>query len=160
MEALLNAPQHGRLRDVVELGGILAVVVSLIFVGVELRQTASAVRAAALQSITSDAHGINVARAENPELNLALRLWREDSDSLTLDQANAAWSWEFAALRHFENIFRQAELGVLPLEDVERRFAMHANFDSPRFAARWTRFKVGFTPTFVEFLDDYVARER
>ena len=156
----MTAPTSGRLRDVVEISGVLAVVLSLVFVGLELRQTAAAVRAAAFQSMTSDAHDVNLARAGTPELNVALRLWLEDAESLTVDQDNAAWAWEFAALRHFENIHRQAELRVLPLEDVDRRLALHANFDSPRFAARWARAKVGFGPSFVAYLDDYLARER
>jgi hypothetical protein len=155
----VTTPRRGRLRDVVEVSGVLAVVLSLVFVGLELRQTASAVRGAAFQSMTSDAHNVNLARAGNPELNLALRLWLEDADSLTVDQANAAWAWEFAVLRHFENIHRQAELGVLPLEDVDKRLALHSNFDSPRFAAHWTRSKIGFSPSFVAYLDDYLARE-
>jgi hypothetical protein len=132
----------------------------LVFVALELRQTSSAVRAAAFQSMTSDAHSLNIARAVNPELNLALRLWLEDSDSLTVDQDNAAWAWEFAALRHFENIHRQAELGVLPFEDVDRRLELHSNFDSPRFAARWARTRAGFSPLFATYLDGYLARAR
>jgi hypothetical protein len=110
--------------------------------------------------MTSDAHNLNMARAENPELNLALRLWLEDADSLTVDQDNAAWAWEFAVLRHFENVYRQTELRLLPLEDVDRRLELHSNFDSPRFSARWARTKVGFSPSFVAYLDDYLARMR
>lgn len=152
--------KDGWLREVVEIAGVLAVVVSLVFVGLELRQTTSAVRAASFQSMTSDAHNLNMARAGSPELNLALRLWLEDADSLTVDQDNAAWAWEFTVLRHFENVHRQAELGLLPLEDVDRRLELHSNFDSPRFAARWARARVGFSPSFVAYLDDYLTRAR
>ena len=41
-------------RDVIEIGGVIAVVISLIFVGMELAQNTSAVRAQTVQAVQED----------------------------------------------------------------------------------------------------------
>lgn len=57
--------QKYRFRGFVELIGIVAVVASLIFVGLEIRQNATATRGATQQQLAASAREITMAGAEN-----------------------------------------------------------------------------------------------
>ena len=55
-----------RVRRVFELVGLFGVVASLIFVGLEVRQSAAATRAATAQEVTSAFRDLNLAMATVP----------------------------------------------------------------------------------------------
>ena len=60
--------QQVKFRGLVELIGIVAVVASLIFVGLEIRQNAAATRGATQQQLVTGARNVTLTLADNPEL--------------------------------------------------------------------------------------------
>ena len=106
-----------RLKAMIEIGSAIAVLVGLIFVGVELRQNTAAVEAATFQSLTDASSDWLMTVAGDPEL---LRAWTIGStDPEKLDEADSARY--FLVSRSFwvrmQNVFSQWERGTLGDED-------------------------------------------
>ena len=129
--------------------GSAAVIASLIFVGVELRQNAKATRAASHHAVTGALNEINLLWARNAE---ATKIWLEgltDRRSLaSIDQ------WRFdgmlrAYLHVCETMYMQARLGagdpgiVAAEEDGIRRV-----FSSPGVQEWWMQNPFGFSSEF------------
>ena len=106
-----------KLKAIIEIGGAVAVLIGLIFVGVELRQNTAAVEAATFQSLTDASSNWLMSVASDPEL---LRAWTiGSSDPDQLDEADSRRY--FLISRSFwvrmQNVFSQWERGTLNDED-------------------------------------------
>ena len=104
-------------KAVIELVGAIAVLIGLVFVGLELRQNTRAIQAATFQGITEQSSDFLITIASEPELR---RVWStsfitadevsdEDRQILT-PLLNSFW------LR-MQNAFRQWQMGTLSDED-------------------------------------------
>ncbi len=114
--------QDGRGRWLMEVFGLGAVVVSLVFVGLEVRQNTVAVRSATQQAIADQANELNIAMATDAQLSeLTARMMRGATDA----ELTPGESWQLsmavtAGLRRVENIYLQVQNGVLD-EDAFNR---------------------------------------
>ena len=126
----------------------IAVVASLVFVGLEIRQNSAAQRIQTRQAIADATLEFSLRLAENPSL---LRVWDEhfplvsevaESDSSTsstltrLDSLQAGGAM-FALIRLLENVYLQHEEGVFDESILDNYGFTGGVFKSPAFAEWW-----------------------
>lgn len=132
----------------------LAVIASLVFVGLQVRQNTVALREQTRQGLADrDAQTI-YSVAENPELARAWTLmWQRDTlaaRALTMaDSTQARWAM-WGMLRMVEHAYLQVDEGVLP-ESSLRGYGFHENnnFVTPQFASFWHGIRDRFDPRFI-----------
>ncbi len=110
-------------KGLMELIGFAAIVVSLIFVGMELRQNTIASRAAAYQELGIATTGFWHQLANNRELNdLFMQVLYGDSDDYAvLDRSDKQLliSLIVGSLRAYETVYLQVQLGLLDESALE-----------------------------------------
>lgn len=105
---------------IAEIVGGIAIVASLVFVGVQIQQNTNVVRGATLQAITQQSMDLVIAGLEHPEIRQAFSVAQLKPDELTVDQKQAL-DWYFSAkLRADENRYRQIELGILDQNNFDQ----------------------------------------
>ena len=136
-----------------ELVAALGVILSMIFVGLELRQNTVAVRAAARNELAAGARDWLMALAESPELADALGLWLTPDSELTPTQGSAARYAVRALLRNVENVFFQVQGGIVPEEALTSYGIQSGVFRGPRFHDLWISERDGYDPEFVTLFE-------
>ena len=117
----MNRSRLAELAQVAEVIAAVAVVISLIYVGIEVNENTSAVKAASIQEITASTREILIGVASNAELSRITRLGTVDRAVLTDDEA-----WRFTLFSRqrwlfFQGIWVQRELGVVD-DDLWRAY--------------------------------------
>ncbi len=136
-------------KETAEVLGVLGVIASMIFVGVEIRQNTFAVRGSTLQAVSQQSLDLVMAGLDHPELRSAFIAAREDR--LSPEQRNLL-SWFISAkLRADENRFRQVQLGILEASTFQQ-LSNHAAYRLPYFAEYWDQKGGVFAPDFQEFV--------
>ena len=103
-----------KMHKVGELVASVAVIVSLIFVGLQVRDNTVASQAATYQASAAYSANILLAISESPEKANAFQAYMfEDSDDLSPEQRVQAELLLSAALRGLENIYVQYQAGML-----------------------------------------------
>jgi len=107
---------HGKLREHIELASLIAIVVSIVLLGYEIRQNTTAVRATALQQHFAQHTSLMLARMDNPELREAIALARNGLDTLENDRSNHVLYVPYAAnvMRDHFIAFELMRSGLLP----------------------------------------------
>ncbi len=121
-------------KETAEVLGVLGVIASLIFVGVEVSQNTSAVRGATLQAVSQQSLDLVMAGISDPELRSAFTAANEGT--LTPEQESIMGWFISAKLRADENRFRQVQLGILD-ESNFLQLSNHAAYRTPYFAEYW-----------------------
>jgi hypothetical protein len=103
----------GDLANLAEIVGAIAIVISLIYVGQELRANTAAVKAASLQSITNSSSASMLAVVESSDF-ADIRL-RGDQDPAQLSGADNLryLLYQRQMWLHFQNVWTQWKLGVI-----------------------------------------------
>ena len=139
----------------IEIFGLISVIGSLLFVGVEISQNTQAVRGATHQAVSDQASELYLEIASDERLSrlayemLVMNIKRDElstTDQMSLDFI------QLMGFRRVENIFLQYKNGILS-EDAINRIGM----DSYRKAfsrGSWEMFKTGFAPDFVMFFEE------
>ena len=115
--------------DIMELGAVgelvggVAVVASLIYVGLQVRQNTSALRANAAQGFADSINGAILLTASGGEPTRAWRLASEAPSSLSGDERVCADFMCIAAFQSYDSALLQAKLGSLD---------EHARHDLPK----------------------------
>lgn len=135
------------LREVLAAAGV---VLSLIFVGYELRQNRQVARAAAVQAIADQSLDVILTWSSDPQ---SVQLLAQVLDGATPDafsrDENAKLRLMFLALlRIAESRYRQAELGVVSDPTIFGGAASVLN--SPYLEARWADLRGSVAPDFAE----------
>lgn len=132
----------------------LGVIVSLVFVGLQVRQNTEALRAQTRQGLADRDAQVIYSIADNPALARAWTLtWQRDTlaaRALTMaDSTQARWAM-WGMLRFVEHAYLQVDEGALP-ESSLRGYGFHDNnnFQSPQFASFWRGIRDRFDPRFV-----------
>ena len=139
------------------LGG-LAVLVSLVYVALQIRQNTSSVRAAASASVAESLSRVTEILSVEPELG---RIWNQgfdDYDSLDSDARSRFNTILLTYMRRLENAFYQQSRGFLDpdhWQTTERMFARAMS--SPGAARWWSGFKSGFSDRFVDFVESHIS---
>jgi hypothetical protein len=105
-----------QLASIGEIIGALAVVVSLIYLAVQVRSNTEAERTSTYQSIVSDFGALNINMSGAPELSGLFTRAMEDYIQLNPDEQARISQVFFQAFRNFENMFYQHRRGYLDEE--------------------------------------------
>ena len=136
-------------KETAEVLGVIGVVASLIFVGVEIRQNTYAVRGATLHAVSQQSLDLVMAGLDNPELRSAFTAAWENR--LSPEQRDLMVWFISAKLRADENRFRQVQLGILDASTIQQ-LSNHAAYRLPYFAEYWDQNGGNFAPDFQEFV--------
>ena len=136
-------------RSIIEIGGLIAVVLGLLFVGIEVRQNTAAMQAATLQGLNDSSQEYLLTVASNSELvDLQLRAVLEP-DSLSDVEARQYFLLERTRWLRSQNAFNQYQRGTLSEDDwVTYEIVM-----CDRKSSSWQVHKSVVTQKLVEFVE-------
>ena len=145
-------------KDIIEIIGLLAIIGSLIFVGIEIRQNSLALRGETHQSISEQVTELymNIASDERlSKLVSQMLLFNSANDSLRNDLSAAdQLSLDFivlTGLRRVENIYLQESDGILSENAFDR---IGLEFYQTTFSREtWEKYKTGFDKSFINFFE-------
>ena len=145
-------------KGIIEILGLVALIGSLIFVGIEIRQNSLAVRGATHQSISEQVTKLYMHVANNERLSklVSQMLASNTSNHNFRNQLNAAdeLSLDFivlTGLRRIENIYLQESDGILSDKAFER---IGLEFYQTTFSREtWEKYKTGFDKAFIDFFE-------
>lgn len=137
------------IRELVAAGGV---VLSLLFVGLEIRANTNAVRGATIQGISDQSLTVTLAIAEIPEMRAGFsKVLAGREQELTLEEEDAVVQLYSSAMRISENRFRQLDLGVLDSPGAVGGGS--ALYRVPFFRAYWAARKTEFPDDFVDYVE-------
>ena len=112
-------------RNIIEIVGIISVVGSLIFVGVEIKQNTSAVRGATQQAVSSQVSEMYRIISENERMADIMNRAFKGATKADLSEADyvSFRAFQMMGLRRIENIYLQYKNGLLT-EDAFKRIGM------------------------------------
>jgi hypothetical protein len=143
--------------DLIAAAGVIA---SLILLSIEIRSNTKAVRAAALESITSQAVQLNLAIATAPELRSGYRkIMAGHHNQLTLDEEDALVAWYSSLMRLDENRFRQRDLGIFGRRLTNSGVAAIGSGTAvrlPFFHLFWETRRAGYPADFRAYVDSTI----
>jgi len=147
----MNLDAIGNIGEAV---GAVAVVVSLVYLMIQLRQNTRTIRSATYQSIVATAAACNQTLTQNKELARVMRLGGRDPSQLDADEQV---QFSFLGLQFFdifENLYLQHAHGILE-EDYwrSRCRSFFGLFDNPGFRDLWSKTKHNYSSRFREFVD-------
>ncbi len=138
-----------------EVGGAIAVVASLLYVGRQVRQNNSIARAEAYREITMGwARLLHLWADDRPTARALMQsgsgirltdLPEEDRDAFLLRIA--------ATFRVFETIYHQVAEGILDADALDMLWGQ-APASTPLFQDAWARLRGSYRPAFREFVED------
>ena len=144
-------------KEIIEILGIITIIGSLIFVGIEIRQNSLSIRGATYQSIAEQVTKLYMDVAADERLSeLVSQMLPDDNDTLR-NQLNATdrLSLDFivlTGLRRIENIYLQQADGILSKQAFER---IGLEFYQTKYSREtWQRYKAGFDSSFIEFFEE------
>ncbi len=133
--------------------GFVGVVASLVFVGLEVRQNTVSARAAAYQDMGSSISDIWLLGAQSPELALlTLRFFEEESAEFNPVEEAVLVAQTVGALRQYETVWRQVQLGLLEPEVLEY-FGWGSDLLSGNMRRLWPRISQRMSPDFLRFVE-------
>ena len=143
-------------REVFEIFGLIGVIGSLIFVGVEVRQNTAEIRGSTHQSVSEQVNELYLTIAEDERLSKLISEMMEDSNLReNLNPADQI-SLDFViltGLRRIENIHLQYLDGILSNDAFDR---IGMNFYRKQYAKEtWEMYKGGFDDDFVSFFETF-----
>ena len=131
----MNSGDNRNLKFLVEFAGASAVLVGLIFVGLELRQNTAAVEASTLQNLTDTSVDYVVLLGSDPDLTRIWLVGQEDPDQLTdIESIQLNFLIRGQWLR-FQNAFLQWQRGTLNDDDWE----LYKGYVCAKTAAQWVQ---------------------
>ena len=143
-----------RWKEILEGVGLIAVVASLIFVALQIRQSNQIGRLEAMQSMASDWASVGLEISASESLSALLARIYDGAEPADFDAAeNIRLRILLHGLDHFwEMRFKQLNLGVLEPGDYSfPRFRNHPVFGSAYHKAIWPEIRPGFSEDFAIF---------
>ena len=141
--------------------GAVAVLVSLVYLVIQLRQNTMSIRSSTYQSIVATAAACNQSVTQNKEIARLMRLGSRDPSLLDEDEQV---QFSFLCLQFFdifENLHLQYVHGVLDDAYWQPRLtAFLSLFDSPGFADRWSAYRLHYSSTYRELVESELAAFR
>jgi hypothetical protein len=152
------------LQDIGALGeaiGGIAVIITLIYLALQIRQNTKAVRSNSFHAVTDSFNEINNLIAHDESLARIFRVGMEDLANLNEDELIRFSFMFMAPFRIFETIFYQYTNGTIDqrLWQAEKR-SMQFLLSGPGSRAWWYRNPLSFTPEFRQFIESEIIVER
>ena len=137
-----------------EIIGAVAVVISLVYLAVQIRQNSKIVAANTFQSISATASDLAMRLAESPELSELMLAGFGDPKTLTPKQSMQMQLFLRASFRNYENYYYQHRLGYLN-EDLWSGYEYQIlDQESRAFMGEWWKVhQVAFGKGFVEYVN-------
>ena len=141
-------------RSMVEIGGIISVIGSLVFVGVEISQNTAAVRGATQYAVSGQITEMYRIVAENEKIASIMSQAYKGIHKSDLSETDYTRFWLFSSMGFWrvENIHLQYKNGLLSEEAFER-IGM-AFYRTPLVREIWEKDKEAYNPDFVTFFDN------
>ncbi len=163
-----DTSESGRFRDWVEIIATIGVVLSLLFVGYEIRQNTAMARGQARQELASLNQEWLLTLGQDAEYEaLWYDAWVAWTDPeyvpdvpLTEAEGRRAWYVMTMHLRRLENVYFQYREGLVDESALESYgFTSVEIFRTEPFRSYWNEFngRAGFDPDFAAFLDQRIA---
>jgi len=148
----------GRAHGVYRLGEAIAalgVILSLLFVGVQIRQTAAVAGAQAAQDLAAMSQEFLLTLGADPEADRVFTATYWSMEPVSEAEGRRARYIMIAALRRAEAAFAQVERGLLPESALEAYGTtdISGRFENQRFLDFWAARRTTFNPAFVEFVE-------
>jgi hypothetical protein len=149
------------LGNIGEFVGAIAVVVSLIYLAVQIRQNTRAVRSASHQTLVSSEQAIQASISDNREVARIVVQANKDFDALDEEDRLRFLMLAGRLFSNFENIYYQYSRGLLD-EDLWRPWSDSIPFfvQQPGFLRYWEIFRFGFAEPFRDLVDKHVQAKR
>ena len=143
-----------------EISGAVAVVVSLLFVGYQLKQSneqaaqnTRALQLAAYQQLIVGISDFNVLTIENSKLRTARRKL-EDGEQLDSDEMDVINAFIYLAYRNGDLAYFQYQQKIIDEERLRSGMGLLVNLlDLPFVQAHWKHARTGFTEEYQAFVD-------
>ena len=143
-------------REVFEIFGVLGVIGSLVFVGVEVRQNTAEIRGSTHQSVSEQINELYLTIAEDERLSKLVSEMMENSNLRKNLNPTDQISLDFViltGLRRVENIYLQYLDGILSNDAFDR---IGMSFYRIQYAKEtWEKYKGGFDSDFVTFFEAF-----
>ena len=143
-----------QLASIGEFIGGIGVVMSLVYLAIQIRSNTDAERTSTYQSIVSDFGALNNTMASTPELSHLFVQAMEDYHPLSSDEKARISQIFFQCFRYFENMFYQHKKGYLDEEVwIGWKRLMLTYYSRPGFQSWWEHRRDVFSEPFAIFLD-------
>lgn len=133
-------------------------ILSVVFVGMEVRQNTKAVRGATYQAVAEANTDWLAMLATQPELGNLLQRWSTGDTTLTEREVGTVYTLQLLFWRTVENAHYQYLQGSLP-EEVVRRWIPPDMLENPVLRDWWAGSRDRFTPAFVEYVEAVVREQ-
>ena len=146
-------------KAVLDTLGVLGVIGSLVFVGLEVRQNTAVARAAAYHSFMTEVHAQNARVATDDRLaGLLVRVYMEDAatEDFTPEEQIRLREHLLGLVRVWEGLYRSVSEGLLDEEDL-RIVARGGALSNRFFRELWPAIRPQFSEGFVAFLEPQVG---
>ena len=152
----MNIMELGAIGEL--LGGV-AVVASLVYVGLQIRQNTAATRAASHHAVTDSFNEINLSLAREPAL---AEVWCRGSQTrvgLSDDERIRFDLFLLSYLRVFETLFYQSQVGAAEprLMEAEER-SLESMFALPGYREWWHENPYALDATFRSYVESFFSR--
>ncbi|MDP5071754.1 MAG: hypothetical protein NWQ45_12735 [Congregibacter sp.] len=138
-----------------EIFGVVVVVASLVFVGIEIRQNTSAARGQTRQELAAlNQEWLILLSADAEFSELFSRAWMRGEEIAPEEEARAEMMMVLN-FRRLENVFFQYQEGLVD-ESALGSYGLQVKselIELPRFRAWWSRWRNSLHPDFVEFIE-------
>ena len=149
----MSTIREQRLRLALEIAGVLAVLVGLIFVGLELRQNTAAMQAATFQDLVHASSEFNTAIATDPDLRRIYFAGWQNPERLDESDREAWLLLQASYWMRMQNVFNQYQRGTLIDSDWQiYRPSICGSARSPGGSVYWPD-DVNLNSPFKEFLE-------
>ena len=136
-----------------EIVSSVAVIISLVYLAIQIRQNTEAERTSTYQSIVSDFGALNNNMASTPELSDMFVRGLEDFNQFNPSERARISQAFFQCFRYFENMFYQHHRGYLDEEIwVGWKRLILTYYSRPGFQTWWEFRKDVYSEPFVKFL--------
>ncbi len=143
-----------------ELAAALGVIVSLLFVGYEIRQNTQVARGQARQQLAALNQEWLVLQSQDAAFNdLWTRAWVEPDSALTPAESRRAQFMMTLNLRRLENVYFQHAEGLVDESALnsygfQRTTENSDRYRTPRFREFWKERRAAYDPEFVRFFEE------
>ena len=148
------------LGNIGEFVGAVAVVISLAYLAIQIRQNTRAVKTSTFHGVTDSFNHLNATIAHDESLARIFRVGSGNLSELTADEQVRFTFFFLAAFRIFETLYYQNQRGTGdPALWAAELVTMAALLSGPGALEWWKSNPLSFTPEFRSFVDrDVVAR--
>ena len=142
-------------KDIRESVGLLLVVASMVFVGLEIRQNTRAIQATAIQNLTDSFREQMQLYINDPQLVGIMVRANETPGELSPEEAQRFFGYFVSGALTTQSAFRQWRLGVLPDEEWSVvRAVTCQDLTLPSFQELWPQVRGTLAPSFVAEIEN------